>query len=158
MSICWAGLLPHPPIIVPAVGGQRRHAATQTIAACEELAIDLMAHRPDRLILISPHTPRPNHGICTWETPRIRGDFAQFGAPNCQLEIANDLTWLDHFKQRFSQTHGLPQQSLDHGAAVPLYFLAKAGWSGPTVVLGLPWSTHKTLETLGHVIKDMASI
>jgi AmmeMemoRadiSam system protein A len=51
------------------------------------------------------------------------------------------------------------EKTLDHGALVPLWFLAKAGWTGPTVVLSLADGADGRLEsltTLGQAIAAAA--
>lgn len=52
--------------------------------------------------------------------------------------------------------------SADHGALVPLWFLAEAGWTGPTTVVGLP--RHPTVEwcracglAIGQVVAALGS-
>jgi AmmeMemoRadiSam system protein A len=46
---------PHPPIIIPEIGGKATKQVAKTIAALEEAAHDLAAAKPDEIIIISPH-------------------------------------------------------------------------------------------------------
>lgn len=46
---------PHPPIILPEIGGKETEKVQQTIAALEQAAEMLAAAKPDRLVMISPH-------------------------------------------------------------------------------------------------------
>jgi AmmeMemoRadiSam system protein A len=45
---------------------------------------------------------------------------------------------------------------LDHGATVPLWFLAAAGWRGPTVVVGLNYPGEPGRQELGAAIRAAA--
>ncbi len=46
---------PHPPIIIPEIGGAETEKATKTISALETAAKRLTDAKPDKLIIISPH-------------------------------------------------------------------------------------------------------
>ena len=153
MAIVWTGLVPHPPIIVEAVGGDRRGAVKTTIESMDSLCASLVNSLPERVIVISPHTPRPSQGIGSWCDGTMRGDFSRFGAPQARLQFAVDRDLMSRLAGAFPQIHGL-QEPLDHGATVPLHFLAKAGWSGPTCVLGLPNEEDDQLEALGKAIAE----
>lgn len=153
MTITWSGLLPHPPIIVAAVGGARCVQVQKTIEACQDLACDFLANQPDRLILISPHAPRPAAGICVWVTPEIEGDFGRFGATQSKIRLPCDVAWIQKFQANYPQTQNLYRDQLDHGALVPLHFLINAGWHGPSCVIGLPWDEGEELGRIGQAIK-----
>jgi len=157
MPIVWSGLMPHPPIIVATVGRGRCAQAQATIEACKKLAVDFIRAKPDRLILISPHAPRPRNGIGLWAGREISGDLAQFGAPQTKVRLATDATWIENFRSTYRNTRDLDGEPLDHGTMVPLYFLTEAGWDGPTVVLGLPWDEGTELDRIGQVVKKTCS-
>lgn len=46
---------PHPPIILPEIGGSKIQEVQKTISALEQAAKQLAAAKPDRLLIISPH-------------------------------------------------------------------------------------------------------
>lgn len=152
MPVVWSGLAPHPPIIVPAVGGHRCRDVAVTIQSMTALARDLMDARPDRLLIISPHTPRPRRGVASWYQKRLRGSFAAFGAVDSKIDLPNDDQFVSALDAEFEDLADLAEEPLDHGASVPLHFLVEAGWSGPTSVVGLPWSSDSTLDRLGKAL------
>lgn len=140
----FCGLLPHPPIVVPAVGGARVEGCRATLEACRELARRLVASRPDRVVLPSPHSPRRAGAFGLWDG-RVRGDLARFGAPGAGIDLPGESAMRDALETR-AEAHGVAtwriqpiREPLDHGAVVPLWFLAEAGWDGPTTVLSIPW-------------------
>ncbi len=152
MSIIWTGLAPHPPIIVPVVGGQRGREAQTTIDALRELCQDMMHHQPERLVLISPHAPRPHRGIGAWDGSRARGSFAQFGAASTRFDQILDPTWLVRLRVHYPEIRSLDGELLDHGSMVPLHFAVEAGWQGPTCIIGLPWDEGEDLDRLGDAV------
>ena len=56
MSIVGAFMVPHPPLIVPAVGKGEEKVIAATIAAYRETARRIAALRPQTIVLSSPHT------------------------------------------------------------------------------------------------------
>lgn len=46
---------PHPPIILPEVGGKETEKVVNTVTALEKAAKELAATKPDSLLIISPH-------------------------------------------------------------------------------------------------------
>lgn len=152
MGIVWTGLAPHPPIIVESVGGSRCAEVRTTIDSMVALARDFLAARPDRLILISPHTPRPRLGIAGWSSPTVEGSLAGFGAPASRLKLPVDRAWMKTFGSAYPKLSELGSEPLDHGAMVPLHFLTEAGWQGPTCVLGLPRDEGNELDIIGEAI------
>ena len=56
MSIVGAFMVPHPPLIVPAVGKGEENVIAATIAAYRETARRIAALRPQTIVLSSPHT------------------------------------------------------------------------------------------------------
>jgi len=138
-------------IVVASVGGGRCALVKTTIESMVALARDMMAHRPDRLVLISPHTPRPRAGIGVWSEGRLTGDFSQFGAPQTHISLPLDQAWMAEFQRHYPETTSM-RAGLDHGALVPLQFMAEAGWNGPTAVIGLPWAEDDTLEAIGSAL------
>ena len=140
-------LLPHPPIAVPAVAGERGARCAATTEACRRVAERLVAQVPDRLVLISPHTPRDRRAFGfvgdRRAGDRLRGDLGRFGAPGAGVDLPSDVELATRLGGQASasgpELRRLPNQPLDHGAVVPLSFLVEAGWSGPTTVIALPW-------------------
>lgn len=151
MSIVWSGLAPHPPIIVPEIGQERLNEAIQTVEAVRQLAADFKDHGCEQLIVLSPHTPRPNRGVSLFCDPMITGHFGTFGHFHLKYHFLNDIEWIREFARYYSRVSLIENQSLDHGALVPLHFFKEAGWDGPTVVLGLPWDEAELASIAGAI-------
>ncbi|CAM2064113.1 LigB domain-containing protein [Sulfidibacter corallicola] len=152
MAIVWCGLAPHPPVIVDAVGKWRCEEVAPTIDSMRRWSADCLAATPDRIVVISPHTPRPHNGISSWFGSQIDGDFSRFSAAGCRVRLHNDVTWMKAFRGHYHDITDLEMEPLDHGALVPLHFLVEAGWNGPTAVISLPWSANGELDRIGKAI------
>ena len=153
MSIVWSGLAPHPPIIVESVGGTRCDEVRPTIDSMQAWARDLLNCKPELVVLISPHTPRPHHGIAWFS--HNSGSFNMFGAGHCRIELPSQQDWLAQLFEKLPHGQRLDNEPLDHGAMVPLHFLLEAGWQGATCVLGLPRGEGPILEQLGDTVAQL---
>jgi AmmeMemoRadiSam system protein A len=154
--------MPHAPILVPEVGGERGGAAQASCQAMREAAACVMSFRPETLVLISPHSPRQPRAFGVWAGERLQGSFAQFKASRAQVSLPND-TQLAHAivteaRNRNLATWMIHDRTLDHGALVPLWFLAEAGWAGPTIVLSLNYPEGGGLGELGEAIAAAARV
>jgi aromatic ring-opening dioxygenase LigB subunit len=59
--------------------------------------------------------------------------------------------------RRALRTISIANSSLDHGATVPLLFVAEAGWRGPIVVVGLSSLDLTNFVMLGETIAEAAA-
>ncbi len=128
-------LTPHPPILVPAIAGRRHEQVRQSVEAMKGLAAAIRELSPDTLVLISPHAPVEPLAMGISVAGSYRGDFSDFGAPDIRLSAAGDPELVAALKGECG-ARGVPLSTigrsgisyrLDHGAAVPLYFLREAG-------------------------------
>ena len=159
-SIVFAGLMPHAPILVPGVRGERGAEARRTVSAMEALARHVVSASPDTVVLISPHSPRQAGSFGLWRTLRLRGSLEPFGSPEECVDLPVDRTFADRLEGEVSRrgfgTWPITEGSLDHGATVPLSHLASAGWKGRTVVLSLNQPGEGGLDELGEAIAATA--
>ena len=63
MTIVGAIAVPHPPLIVPAVGRGDQARIQDTIDAYERATAELLALEPDCLVVTSPHAPMFRDGF-----------------------------------------------------------------------------------------------
>ncbi len=160
-------LAPHPPIIIEEVGGRERIKAAKTIAGLEELARDLVAEAPDTIVFISPHGPVFQDGIVILGEEKLKGDFKAFGAPQLQLEYANDTDLAGRIAgaagkkgifaavaDRAEARRYRVKLELDHGVMVPLEYFSRAGFKGKVVVMGMAWFQPSELYDFGMAIQQ----
>src|ERR1044072_8539751 len=138
--LVFSGIAPHPPIMVPEVGRESIAGVVESIEAMSELTKRLIESGAESVILISPHAPLEVDAFVAYEGPQVTGDFSHFNAPGTHFTTPIDEELLAAIKEAAASEHyevtTLPSHDLDHGTAVPLYFLLRNGWSGKVVTLG----------------------
>ena len=151
MSVVFSGLMCHAPIVLPAVAGPEAPRCAATTRAMREVALRVVRSRPDRLVLVSPHSPRLPASFAAWGG-RHRGDLADFRVPQVRIDLPD--------APEVAEALGLPLLAergdwLDHGAVVPLAFLWEAGWRGPTAILALPGRGARDAVALGRALAGL---
>ncbi len=161
IAIVCAVLMPHAPILVPAISGGRGVAAAATYEALRQAAACVIRRQPESVVVISPHSPRQSGAFGLWSETRIEGSFAQFNAPEVRVSLPNDRPLAkaisDEAESRNVNTWLIRHHPLDHGALVPLWFLAQAAWAGPTVLISLNYQDEGGLTRLGEAIAAAAN-
>lgn len=126
-----------------------------------EAARRAVAMQSDTMVVISPHSPRIPGSLGIWTRERLRGSLKAFGFPNTAIDLPVDGALADEIAdlsaRRGLRTVSIIEPLLDHGATVPLWFVAEAGWSGSIVVLGFSALGQSTLTALGETIAEAAA-
>lgn len=128
MSLVFASLCPHPPIIIPNVGQENISSVEKTIKGMEKLEKKFFQAKPETAIIISPHGIIYPDAFSLNFSEIYVGNFHQFGDFITNLEFKPDLELLHHLKEKIEEK--LPivlvsEKNLDHGSLVPLYYLTK---------------------------------
>lgn len=137
MSLVYTVFIPHPPILVPEIGGGEERKCQATLDAYREIARRLVQANIETLLLVSPHSPLTKVGMTLFTEENLRGNFAQFGSASLTFSWANDLAIATELQKSLKNVLTV-NGSIDHGALVPLYFLQEAGWTGKIVLMGMP--------------------
>jgi AmmeMemoRadiSam system protein A/AmmeMemoRadiSam system protein B len=155
--LVFSGIAPHPPIMVPEVGRESIAGVRQSIEAMAELTERLIASGAESVILISPHAPLEIDSFVAYEGPHVYGDFTNFRAPETSVSAPVDEELLRAISKSAAadgyQVSLLPDTELDHGTAVPLYFLLRNGWHGKVVALGYSFLSNEDHLRFGACIK-----
>lgn len=171
-SVVFIGIAPHPPIMVPEVGGEMSSAVSESIDAMGIMSERITSSGAEVVIIISPHAPLEAGAFVAYADARLRGDFANFRAPQATVDALLDAELLSAITAEAASDGyaviPLNKYELDHGTAVPLYFLQHNGWHGRVVALGysfLPNEDHtrfgasigRAVELLGRPTAFIAS-
>lgn len=165
MSIVLACIAPHPPIIIPEVGGDELKRVTKTREAMQELACKIKETVPDTIIIISPHGPVFEDAVTLPGQTLLRGSFARFGAPEVSYSIASDpelVSELSHacrqlnvptlkLTKELRERFGI-REDLDHGTLVPLHYLQEEGITAPVVTVGMSLLPPADLYNFGRAL------
>lgn len=138
--LVFVGIAPHPPIMVPEVGGARAHEVRASVEAMRDLTRRVKDCGAETVVLVSPHAPLERDSFVAYDGALLRGDFANFRAPQAIVEAPLDKELLEAVRDAAAEERyrvvNLGARELDHGTAVPLYFLLRNGWDGRVVALG----------------------
>lgn len=143
--------------MVPEVGREAIAGVRHSIEAMAELTERLIASGADSVILISPHAPLEADSFVAYSGAEVYGDFANFHAPEANLSAPIDNELLQAITDAAAvegyRVSNLPNTDLDHGTAVPLYFLLRDGWQGKVVALGYSFLSNEDHLRFGACIK-----
>jgi len=157
-SIVFSGIAPHPPIMVPEVGRDAISEVLGSIEAMAEFTRRITENRAETVVLVSPHAPLERDSFVAYKSSRLHGDFANFRAPETEIEFELDQELLDAITESAAEdgysVSGLDvRYELDHGSAVPLYFLQRNGWQGRVVTLGYSFLPNEDHVKFGNCIR-----
>lgn len=156
-SLVFAGIAPHPPIMIPEVGREAIAEVRASIEAMRELTERIIESGAETLVLVSPHAPLAARAFVAYQDEQLYGDFANFRAPDAHVEAPLDKEMLDAISraaiEERLEVRGIHGYDLDHGTAVPLYFLQRNGWRGRVVALGYSFLSNEDHLRFGSCIK-----
>jgi AmmeMemoRadiSam system protein A len=162
--------MPHPPIIVPGVGRGREAEASNTIEAMKKASKDIAADKPKTIIISSPHAPAFRDYLYISDEEELHGDFSAFGDRLTGMSFSNNLELAKliadkaglaginagGLSSRIKQQHGI-SDAVDHGALVPLYFIAQEITGFKVVHISTPFMPFTELYELGKCIAEAVS-
>jgi AmmeMemoRadiSam system protein A/AmmeMemoRadiSam system protein B len=156
-SVVFAGIAPHPPIMVPEVGREAIADVRSSIDAMAALTERVILSGAETVVLISPHAPLQSQAFVAYDGPQLYGDFANFRAPATAVTAELDDELLTEITRAAAAANLLTLRirgrDLDHGTAVPLYFLQRNGWSGRVVALGYSFLSNEDHVRFGKCIR-----
>lgn len=159
-SLVFSGVAPHPPIMVPEVGRESVREVRRSIQAMEELTRRVIESGAESVVLISPHAPLQPEVFVAYAGASVYGDFKLFRAPQTVVEAQVDQDFLEQIitvaARESLGVMTLDDFDLDHGTAVPLYFLQRNGWSGSVVALGYSFLSNSDHLLFGRCIARAA--
>ena len=168
--IIYAALSPHPPLLIPEIGGKRIQDVAATVAGMQQMARELVDSYPETVVFLTPHGNVFSDAFSALSEARLEGDFSNFGNHNKRTSCQNDNELLQEIERRASSANinfvlldketALYNQlnpGLDHGIMVPLYYLQEAGLSNVKVVaISVAFMSLLELFSFGTLIRDAA--
>ncbi len=160
MGILAAYMVPHPPLIVPAIGRGEEKKIQHTINAYHDVAKQIGSLKPELILMISPHQIMYADYIHISPGNRAAGDFSQFRAANVKMDVSYDTDYVQELCTRAKQqginagTYGERTKQLDHGTMVPLYFINQYWKDYQLVRIGLSGLSLSVHYELGRCLKE----
>jgi aromatic ring-opening dioxygenase LigB subunit len=142
-------ICPHPPLLIPEVGGPSRNRIAATVTAMQQLAASV--GHPETIVVISPHADDFGSAHAVKTSPRLHGDFGRFRCPEASFSYDNDVQFAELLLALAGDNRKLsvvPDDGdvLDWGVLVPLSFLEPERIVSLSVVG--PYAEHRVLGQL----------
>jgi aromatic ring-opening dioxygenase LigB subunit len=155
--LVFSAIVPHPPILIPGVGKDNLKKLKKTINGLDVLEEDLNAAVPDTIIIISPHGEINPSAFTINTNENYIADFKNFGDFSTKLKYKSDLEFVNSLKGK-NETK-LPIQlisseKLDHGSAVPLYYLTRKQPNKAIVPINYSFLNYSEHLKFGELIKE----
>ena len=145
MGIVGAIAVPHPPLIVPAVGRGEERKIQDTIDAYQAATEAVLALEPECLVVTSPHAPLFRDAFHITTDATLKGSMASFRAPrekltaNCDTKLAAAIVREANAAGIMAIGSEYYRDEMDHATYVPLYFVREAyRRANPNAVADLP--------------------
>ncbi|NLB19212.1 MAG: hypothetical protein GX825_10920, partial [Syntrophomonadaceae bacterium] len=98
--IVYGAVFPHPPMIIPAIGGDQIREAKATMEGMTQLASRVAHHSHDLLVFITPHGKVYGDAGPALADSRMEGDFGRFGHRQLKFSHPNDLEFLQRLQAK----------------------------------------------------------
>jgi len=160
MPVLAAFMVPHPPMIVPAVGCGSEKQITETTKAYEQAAKEIAALNPETIIITSPHSVMYSDYFHISPGRRAKGSFSDFRAGQVGFaeeydeDLVNEICRLAAEQQFPAGTLGERDARLDHGTMVPLWFIRQKYDGFRIVRIGLSGLSLIDHYHMGMIIKE----
>ena len=162
MALQAAFIVPHPPLIIPAVGRGKETGIQATIDAYDEVAQQIAALKPQTIVVTSPHATAYRDYFHISPGSSAQGDMRRFDARDTELscrydtELANRISTLAAAEHFPAGTEGERDPSIDHATYIPLYFIDKFYQDYEVVRIGLSGYGPMEHYHLGQLITQAA--
>ncbi len=131
-----AYIFPHAPILISRIGKRKTLDAQKTVSACRKAALEILEYSPDTIIISTPHAPCFSDYVVISDSETLTGNFNNFGESGIEMNFKNNIKLAEKISE-YADFEGIEagfltksQKSLygisdllDHGAAVPLFFI-----------------------------------
>ncbi|MEQ8175857.1 MAG: AmmeMemoRadiSam system protein A [Syntrophomonadaceae bacterium] len=167
--ITYAALAPHPPLLIPDIGGSRLKEVSPTVEGMKQLAKEVAQSSPDCLVFFTPHGNVFGDCISVLGEKQLDGDLSSFGS-RFKVGAANDLALLQKIAgecldrdialvildRDIAENNNL-NPDLDHGILVPYYYLIEAGLNDiPVLAISVGFLSDLELYFFGQAIQKAA--
>ncbi len=142
-------ICPHPPLLIPDVGGSSLATVKATVDAMDRLGE--LVGEPETAVVISPHTGGYSDTHVVKTSPRLSGDFGRFRCPEAAFSYDNDQPFAELLLALAGDYRELglapdDDDTLDWGVMVPLSFMKVRQIVSLSIVS--PYAEHRLLGQL----------
>lgn len=159
MSLVFAAIVPHPPLLIPSIGKESVAQLTETQQGFERLEQDLYLAKPDIIVIISPHEGLYEDTFVVNAHTKFHSSYKEFGdvVTTEEWHGATDVAAkIGHVGNRQNiPTRLISEEELSHGASIPLHFLTKHLRHVQILPIGFSNLEPKKHIAFGEMLKDV---
>lgn len=161
MSIISSYVLPHLQVLVPEIGQGKEEKMNLTSDSIKEVANRIASEEPETLLIITSHADayQDYFHICKGDGRTVT--LADYGVEGLSIEMTYDTELVNEISKVCGEvgidagTEGEEAEEIDHGTAVPLYFIDPVMKNSyKVVVISISGQSLLTHYTYGKCIKD----
>lgn len=162
------GLFPHPPIMVPEIGGKETKKIQQTMDAVRKSMKLIMETDPETVVVMSPHNLCLPSGPAIFIKENLAGDLMYFGHPEVSMEFSVDQELAEAVMKETEPVIPLFRMDeaaakkfgrkieIDWGMFVPMYFLKEAAFKGNVLLFSPCFTNYDMNKVLGEIVTNCA--
>jgi aromatic ring-opening dioxygenase LigB subunit len=158
MSLVFSALVPHPPLLLSAIGREHARLLEKTGAAFVKLSESFALAVPDTVLVISPHLAAMPETFTVNHSPKYVTHFLEFGDFTSPREFTDDPLLIEKIRQASREAQQklitVSDGHLDYGAGVPLSLIPPAGAKPSIVVLSPTLDAAKQQFAFGQTVKE----
>lgn len=164
MSIIAACVVPHPPVIIPAVGKGEEKKISTTVCAYQQVMAWVASLKPDVVIISSPHATMYADYFHISPGAYAEGSLHKFHAPDVSFHADYDTALVQQIEKKAREwrlpagTLGERDRELDHGTLLPLLFLQQQHFQCPVVRIGLSGLSALQHYRLGQCVAEAVDV
>ncbi len=158
MSLVFAAITPHPPLLIPNIGKGTLKKLDKTKVAMEKLEEELYLAKPDVLIVVSAHGSFFSDAFTINVCPEYHTDLKEFGDLTTKLNFKGEMNLSTRIREKTKEekipTTMISESTLDYSSTIPLFYLTKHLPDIQIIQIGfcdLEWKTHLDF---GYLIKE----
>lgn len=158
MSLVFAAITPHPPLLIPAIGKDNLKKINKSKRALEKLEEELYLSKPDIILTISPHGTIFSDAFSINLCSEFKTDLRDFGDLTTNLTFKGEMNLPNVIREASKikkyPTTMISEPTLDHGVAVPLYYLTAHLPNISLLPIGFSGADWKTHVDFGYLLKE----
>jgi AmmeMemoRadiSam system protein B len=157
-NLKFAAIMPHPPILVPPIGGKNLKEAEKSKKALEELAriLKFLEKEIDTVVIFTPHGSVSSAAVPVYSAHVFEGNFSQFGMLRPTFSFKGDpelaRAVVKEGEKAGVGTSLVMETWLDHGVLVPLYYSFNKGFKKPLLPVAVAFMPLPQLYKFGRAV------
>jgi len=128
MSLSFAALTPHSPLLIPSISRENIQQVSATIDAYKKISKLAAIREVETFVIISAHNPGKGETYLINQCPKLEANFEEFGDLVTQLTFETDIELsykIREYLETKKQVALVCETNLDYSTAIPMYYFSQ---------------------------------